>query len=208
MRTVPAAITRRPEGVLEKKGPPPPQRVVARRNRRWLLLFLLSPVCLAIAVAFAYGVAGPPEPSVPARSVPPGFKAITDAYYGYSVPSSYAQNASWTDANGDWFYGTPQAFVAETMLITKHSPTAATSLPTAVQFDAESRHAVDWRLGAGQRIVVPHATFAYEVALTRPGGVRAVAVDTWLRDSSTQMWLIIHAPARVTSAVIASLQGS
>lgn len=207
MVPVPAALSRRPSGALERGGRPP-QRVVARRNRRWLLLFLMTPICLGIAVAFAFGVAGQPEPQIPPRSVPPGYRAISDAYYGYAVPASYRLNPNWTDANGSWFYGSSRSFVAETMLVTSHSPGPSTPLPPALAADGETRSPVRWRVVDRRRTTVPHATFAYEVELTRPGGRRAVAIDTWLRDSSTQMWLLVQAPPAVTRTVVGSLRGS
>ncbi|MHB1931357.1 MAG: hypothetical protein ACYDEN_12150 [Acidimicrobiales bacterium] len=205
---MPAAVTRRPSGNLERPTSPPPDPVQARRNRRWLLLFLMTPICLAVAVAFAFGVAGAPEPQVPPVSVPAGYRAISDAYYGYVVPASSQLNANWTDANGDWFYGVPRAFVAETMLVTRRSPTPSSRLPLQLEADGEARGPVPLRVDGGHRITVPHTTFAYEVQLARPGGWHAVAVDTWLRDSSTQMWLLVRASPAVTRAVVASLQGS
>ncbi|MDA8282821.1 MAG: hypothetical protein M0Z42_05865 [Actinomycetota bacterium] len=205
---MPAALTRRTGGAVERSTASAPDPVQARRNRRWLLLFLMTPICLGVAVAFAYGVGGRAEPQVPPLSVPAGYLAISDAYYGYAVPSAYQLNGNWTDANGDWFYGSPQAFVAETMLVTKRSPTPSTRLPLQLQADGQLRGPVPLHVVGGRRITVPYAAFAYELQLSRPGGWHAVAIDTWLPDSSTQMWLLVRASPPVTQAVVSSLQGS
>lgn len=203
-----SGVLRRSGGLLVPSDGPPPTRAEVRRTRLWLLLFLLTPVCLAVVVAFAFGIAGPPEPVVHPVSVPSGYRAISDAYYGYAVPTSYRQNPAWTDANGDYFYGTPaHGWVAETLLVRHHPPTARTAPPTTFRFDGEVR-STPFRLSGGHPIRVARTSFAWAVEVTRPGGWHALAVDTWLQDSSTQMWLLVKAPPAVTRAVVASLRGS
>jgi len=195
-------------GALETPRPRPPAPGQVRRTRSWMLLFLLTPVCLAVVVWISVGSGGPVEPVVHPVTTPPGYRAITDAYYGYAVPRGYRPNGTWTDANGDFLYGTPaHGWVAETMLITKRRPAATTAPPASFEAFGE-RKPTPFRVSGGHPVRVADTTFAYEVDITRPGGWHAVAVDTWLRDSSTQMWLLVHAPPAVTRTVVASLRGS
>jgi hypothetical protein len=185
---------------------PTPQQV--HGTRRWLLLFLFSPFVLVLIVVLLATTSVFREPAVPPMSVPPGYRAISDAYYGYSVPSSYRENPSWSDANGDFFYGTPRTgWVAETLLVADHAPGPAAAPPTVFTFYGEL-HRTSFRAGPAHPVRVPDTTVAYEETITRPGGWRAVAVDTWLADSHTQMWLLVKASPAVTHTVIASLRGS
>ena len=105
-----------------------------------MLLFLLTPASLGVVIAFALGAAGPPPPAGPSArpvSVPSGYAAVSNPYFGYAVPASYHANANWTDANGDYFYGNPpHGWVAETLLVARRSPTASTEPPATFRFFA------------------------------------------------------------------------
>jgi hypothetical protein len=173
-----------------------------------MLLFLLTPLCFAVVWWVSLGTHGPREPVVHPVATPPGYRQVADVYYGYAVPRSYRLDGAYSDANGDFFYGSPRhGWVAETMLITKHSPSPATPPPPTFRGFGLSRLR-PFSVSDGHRVTVPDTTFAYEVNVSRPGGWHAVALDTWLRDSSTQMWLLVKAPPAVTRTVIASLRGS
>lgn len=182
-------------------------RPVAARNRRWLLAMLVLPLLVAAAAVYATSQASGSIPQVPPLSVPRGFRAITDPYFGYAIPASYHPNANWTDTNGDTFYGSPGAFVAETISARSAAPTASTRPPATFAAFGE-RRATAYSLSGGHPVSVPNAQFAYEVHVSRPGGWHAVAVDTWLADSSTQMWLLVRSPAVITQSVIGTLRGS
>ncbi len=173
-----------------------------------MVLFLLTPVCLAVPITLAYEVGTPREPVVRPVSVGPGYRAITGAYFGYAVPTSYHQDREWTDLDGNYFYGSPaHGWVAEAILARRRPPGPRTAPPTVFRFDAETR-STPYTLGRGHRIRVPGTSFAWEVGVTRPDGWHAVAVDTWLRGASTQMWLLVKAPPTVTAEVISSLRGA
>jgi hypothetical protein len=184
----------------------PVTRERVRRTRRWLLLLLLTPICLFGISILAFGTSGPPEPVVHPRVTPHGWQAVTDAYFGYAVPAGYKQNTTWTSQNGQFFYGTPKAYVAETEAILKTSPAADTAPPSAFQSFGEPK-LVTYTAGPAHRVSVPGVRIAFERTITRPGGWTATAVDVWEKISSTQAWLLIHAPASVTRQVIASFQG-
>jgi hypothetical protein len=202
------SLTPRSAGAVEVATARPRTRVEVKRTRRWMLLMLLTPVVIIVVVWLDFDSSVFRLPVVPPVATPKGYTAITDAYYGYSVPATYEQNPSWTDADGDFFYGTTAGgWVAETMLVTKHSPTAATKPPSSFALFGEPTP-TPYRVSGGHRVRVDDTTFAYEETITRPDGWRAVAVDTWLGDSSTQMWLLVKAPPGVTRTVIASLRGS
>lgn len=184
----------------------PLSRPRVRRTRLWMVLLLLTPVVLAAISLLAFDTGGPPEPSVKPLVTPAGWYGVTDADFGYSVPDAYQQNTTWTDQNGDFFYGTAPAFVAETLLVTKTAPTAASRPPASFESFGQNEVA-PYALHGGHAITVPGTQFGYEELLTRPGGYRAVVVDTWEAATSTQMWLLLRTPASVAATVIASLQG-
>jgi hypothetical protein len=172
----------------------------------WMLLLLLTPVCLAGISLLAFDTGGPPEPTVEPITTPAGWYAVTDADFGYAVPDAYQQNTTWTDQNGDFFYGRAGAFVAETLLVTKKSPTAASPPPASFRSFGQPTLA-PYVLHGGHAVKVKGTNYGYEETLTRPGGYQAEVLDTWEASSSTQMWLLIRAPASVTRTVLASLQG-
>jgi hypothetical protein len=184
----------------------PVTRERVRRTRRWMLLLLLTPLCLFGISILAFGTSGPPEPVVHPRSMPPGYQAVTDSYFGYAVPNSYTQNTTWTDQNGDFLYGRQNAFVAETEAILTHTPTAASPPPSSFKSFGE-RTLVPYRVGPAHRVTVPGTHIAFEEQITRPGGWVATAIDAWQQGTTTQVWLLIRAPGSVTHQVVASFQG-
>jgi hypothetical protein len=207
-----AGAGRRPDGSLVRTARRPPRdnspehRKRVRRTRVWMVLLLLTPVCLATISLLAFSTSGPPEPSVAPRLTPAGWYGVTDADFGYAVPNAYQQNTTWTDQNGDFFYGTAQAFVAETLLVTKVSPTAASPAPDSLRSFGESTLA-PYTLHGGHTVSIPGTNYAFEEKMTRPDGYQAEVLDTWESDSSTQMWLLIRSSPAVTRTVLASLQG-
>lgn len=208
MVPVPASglTPRRAGGPLEVAAPAQARRQV-RRTRSWLLLLLLSPVCFLVVLYVSFGTSGPPQPVVHPALLPAGYTAVTDSDFGYAVPAGYRQNPTWTDANGDFFYGTPAAFVAEAMLLPRKPPGPRTAAPAALEAFGRDRPA-RLTLAAPRRVRVPGTAAAWRYSVTGPGGFTAVALDTWEPATSTQMWLLVHAPAAVTAEVLSSLQGA
>ena len=171
---------------------------------------LLAPLCLAAVSLLALRSGGPSEPVVEPTVRPAGYLAVTDATYGYAVPSSYAQNPAWTDQNGDFFYGTARAFAAETLVSTQRPPGPRAAPPAAFDSFGASGPVVS-DLGPARRIAVSGTEGAWERTVTRPGGWHGVAVDAWEPSSTHELieiWLLVKAPAEVTRTVLSSLQGS
>ena len=190
---------------LDVSGQPVTRRRI-RRTRRWMLLLLLTPACLIVLVAVTVGSKGPKEPVVHPAVTPAGYVPVTDAYFGYAVPKGYSENAAWTDQNGDFLYGTARAFVAETMQVTSHAPTASAKQPASLRdygLDAPK----PYRVGTWRPLHVAGAQAGWETTVTRPDGWKATLVDTWIKQTSTQVWIMVHAPAGVAGKVVASLHG-
>lgn len=178
-----------------------------RKVRLWMVSFLLTPVILLAVVFLAFETSGPNEPTIHPRFQPAGYQAITDAYFGYSIPKAWSQQAAWTSQDGDFFYGSPSAFVAETLVVTKHAPTARSRPPSAFgSFGLSAPTKVSLR-GPATRLRVPGTAGGWRVEVTRPGGFVATALDVWQPSTTTQLWLLIRAPASVTATVIRSLNG-
>ncbi len=168
---------------------------------------MLTPVCLTAVVLLAYATHGPSEPVVAARSVPAGYRAVTDAYFGYAVPKGWAEQAAWTDQTGDFLYGSPGAFAAETLAVPRQPPTAKSAPPQAfADFGLDVPSTVQV-IGVPRRIAVPGTAAAWEMRIARPGGFVGTAVDVWEASTTTQLWLLVHAPAGITAAVLHTLQG-
>lgn len=172
-----------------------------------MLLLLLTPICLFTVCWLLWGTSGPAEPSVKPVSVPSGYKAISDLYYGYSIPRGYTQQVQWTDQNGDWFYGTRGSFVAESLSAKTTRPSGHETPPPAFKSAALDVPS-PLTLGAPQVIKVHGADIGYLYRASRPGGWKATVVQVWSATSGPRMWLMIHGSPTMTQAVVASIRGT
>lgn len=194
----------------DRQHAPPlsPQHPQARRNRLWMLLMALTPVIFAILYASGtFSNGGAPEPVVHPLRTPPGYQAVTDAYFGFAIPKKWPENSSMSDSNGDFLYGGPGGWVGESERIAKASPGPSTPVPQALWAYGVTTPTRFGTLG-GHRIQVPGTNFAWAVTLTRPGGSRAQAVDVWEARSQTEVWLVVDSSPAVEQTVLGSLQGS
>lgn len=176
------------------------------RNRRWLVLLMLTPVVMTILAVLAFTTKGPPEPSVRPLSIPSGYKAISDAYFGYAIPSSWTANPVFTDANGDFFYQGRSGWVGENTRIRVAPPQPNTDVPPQLATFGQAQP-VPYQLGAARTVAIPGVDRAWIYDLSRSGGFHASAVEVWQASSQTEMWLLINAGPTVAPVVAASLQG-
>lgn len=177
-----------------------------RRNQRWLFLLLLTPVVMTVLAVLAVTTKGPPEPSVPPRSTPVGYRAISDAYFGYAVPAGWGLNAAYSDGNGDFFYGGAGGWVGETIRIRPSAPIPGVDIPAQLSAFGQA-HPSAVKLGAARPIDVPGVAVAYQYEVTRADGLRATAVEVWQRSSQTQAWLLVAADQPTSEAIVASFRG-
>jgi hypothetical protein len=189
----------------KKNGSPAPPQV--RRNRRWLLVLAIVPVAVAIVSVFVNLSGGAPEPVVHPLRTPPGYQAVTDAYFGFAIPKRWPQNGSLSDPNGDFYYNGAGGWVGESERIAKASPGPSTPVPEALWAYGVTTP-TKFASSGGHRINVPGTNFAWAVTLTRPDGSTSQAVDVWERNSQTEAWLVVHASPAVERTVLGSLQGS
>jgi hypothetical protein len=181
--------------------------IQARRNHRWMLLMAMTPVVFGILYALGVFTGGDPEPVVNPIHTPAGYSGVTDAYFGFAIPSNWKENSAFSDSNGDFYYNGPGGWVGERESIAKTSPTPSTPVPESLKsFDIAVP--TGFTLVGGHRITVPGATYAWAVTLTRPGGFRASAVDVWEAHSQTELWMMVNSSASTDRTVIDSLQGS
>ncbi len=183
--------------------PPPDARPARGRPSAWWLLLVVFPV-VAFVGAFASdsNYKGPPTVAV---QVPAGYQAIAGPDFGYAVPRSYPLNAFYSDNAGDNFYGDDRAWVGETLRTRANPPVPGEAVPsTSIAFGVPSP--IPYTESAPTAITVPGADVSYRYQLSRPGGFRAVAIDTWRRASQTEMWLIVATPGDVSATVLATLR--
>jgi hypothetical protein len=176
------------------------------RNRWWLALLMLTPVVMTILAVLALTTNGPPEPSVAPRSVPPGYKAISDAYFGYAIPSSWTENPVFSDANGDFFYQGGSGWVGENMRIRAARPVPGADVPPQLATFGQGR-SLPYQLSGARPVTVPGVAAAWTYDMSRADGFHATALEVWEASSQTEMWLLINADPRVTPVIVASLQG-
>ncbi|MDQ2727337.1 MAG: hypothetical protein M3Y91_05640 [Actinomycetota bacterium] len=189
-------------GAEGKRGP----SASRGRNRRWLVLLMLTPVIMTILAVLAFTTKGPPEPSVTPRSVPAGFKAISDAYFGYAIPSAWKESQAFTDANGDFFYQGRSGWVGENVRIRAARPVPGTDVPPQLATFGQGQP-VPYQLGGAQPVTVPGVAAAWAYEVHRPNGFSATAIEVWQGSSQTEMWLLINAGPGVAPVIAASLQG-
>jgi hypothetical protein len=186
---------------------PPAARPPREHNRRWLLLLLICPVVVGIVVTLEITTSGTaPEPVANPVDVPAGYRAVADAYFGYAIPAGWKEQTSFTDANGDIFYGGAGGWAAESLRVTGQAPLPGRDAPASLETFGEAE-ATPYTLSAAQPVTVAGTRIAYRYAMTRPGGFRATVVEAWQAQSQTLLWLVVHADGTTTSSVVTSLAG-
>jgi hypothetical protein len=172
-----------------------------------MLLMAMTPVVFGILYALGVFTGGNPEPVVNPVRTPAGYTGVTDAYFGFAIPSGWKENSAFSDSNGDFYYNGPGGWVGESEIIAKTSPTPTTPVPESLKsFDTATP--TGFTLVGGHRIHVAGTTFAWAVTLTRPGGFRAEALDVWEAHSQTELWIMVNSSTATDQTVLASLQGS
>jgi hypothetical protein len=162
-------------------------------------------ILLGAVALIATLYAGSGGPSVRPTSVPAGYRAVTDGYFAYAVPSGWSQNSAYTDDLGDLDTQGSSGWAAEHIGTRTTPPSPGEAPPAAFAVFGEPR-AVPYRLSAASRVQVRGAAVAFRYTLTRPGGFQAVAVDAW-RSSGVEIWILVHADPATTAAVLGSLSG-
>jgi len=193
------AVVRRPNGELT-----PVEIATRRRNRRWMGLVLFPALIVGTVALIVTMVAGSGGSSVHPALVPAGYKAVSDGYFAYAVPSTWAQSTAYTDDVGDLDTQGKTGWVAEHVGARATPPTPDETPPTSFATFGESRP-VPYQLGRAAPAQVKGASVAYRYTLTRPGGFQATAIDAWQSGSGAEMWLLVHADTVTTSTVLASL---
>lgn len=183
-----------------------PQEVAARRsNRRWMLGLAGGATVVFVCVTISIRAYSNNEPTGPKITAPPGYQVVNDSYFAFVVPSSWAQNPTFTDAAGDVDYSGPSGWAGQNYRYYTAVPTLyERSQPTSLQAFGQDQPA-PYTLSQGHSIDVKGASGAFEYAVTRPDGFRGVAVDTWSAPTGVEMWLMIDAPPAVTDEILSSL---
>jgi len=175
-----------------------------RRNRRWMLA-----LAIPTAVVVAFGTILSVEEATAGHivhplSVPAGYQAVTDGYFGYSVPASWKTSPIYSDFAGDLFNGGPGGWAAESLGISKVPPGPKASPPASFASFGEPTP-TPYSLSPASKTEVHGASVAWSYTLSRPGGFRAEALDVWRSDSQTQLWLLIKASPTVTARILSTL---
>jgi hypothetical protein len=162
---------------------------------------ILGVVALIASVALGSGGS-----SIDPVSVPPGYRAVSDNYFAYAVPAAWSQNNAYTDDVGDLDTQGASGWAAEHVGARSSPPDPGETAPSSFAVFGEPR-AMPYTLGPATPVTVKGATVAYRYTLSRPPGFQAVAIDAWQAGSGAELWLLVHADAATTRAVINSLSG-
>jgi hypothetical protein len=200
-RTSDAALERRKSGELT-----PLEVATRRRNRRWMGLVLFPSLLIGAVALIAAVVAGSGSSSIHPTQVPSGYRAVSDQYFAYAVPSTWSQSAAYTDDVGDLDTQGQSGWAAEHVGARADPPTAGEAPPASFATFGESRP-VPYRIGPAVATTVKGASMAFRYSLTRPGGFQATAVDAWQASTGAEIWLLVDADAATTSRILASLSG-
>ena len=202
-------VTDANDGVLARRpaGPLTPIEIAARRkNRRWMGLVVAPSLLIGAAALIAAVVAGAKSPSVQPAQVPAGYRAVSDGYFAYAVPSSWTQSGAYSDDVGDLDTQGTSGWVGEHVSARATPPTAGEAAPASFATFGETRP-TPYRMGPPVPVTVAGATVAYRYVMTRPGGFAATAVDAWRSATGAELWLVVDADPATTSAILASLKG-
>ena len=184
----------------------PAERVQQRRNRRLLLSVAVPALLLGAAALIASILADKGAPSPHALFVPPGYHAVTDGVFSYSVPNSWSKNDAFSDDVGDLETSGGTGWVGDHLTARPSAPVAGEPPPHVFQSFGMGRP-TPFDTSAAVNAVVRHATVAYRYEITRPGGFNATAIDAWESSSGAELWLMINADPRTTAEIISTING-
>jgi hypothetical protein len=184
----------------------PVEREIRRKNRRWMTLLLVPSLLIGTAALIAAVVAGSGPSSIRPIAVPAGYRAVSDGYFAYAVPSSWAQSTAYTDNVGDLDTSGNTGWIAEHVGARSAPPVPGEPAPATFTTFGEIRP-VPYHLGPAVPTEVKGASLAYRYTLTRPGGFQATAVDAWQAQSGAEIWMLVRADPATTSTILASLNG-
>lgn len=181
----------------------PEERVARRRNRRWMLGIAVPTIAVLILALLASARAEKNQPSGPAISAPAGYRVHRDGYFSYVVPSGWTENLEFTDSAGDVDTSGPDGWAGEHIGYRSGPPVIGEAQPVSLRAFGISKPQ-PYHLGGGHPISVPGADVAFAYTMTRPG-FQADVVDAWSSRSGVEIWLVVHAPAAVSTRILGSL---
>lgn len=196
----PGSVERRRPGGLELT---PAERTARRRNRRWLLGIAVPSVAVLAVALITSGRAENNQPDGPSITAPAGYQVHKDGYFSYVLPAQWSQNGEFTDSTGDVDTSGASGWAAEHIGYRTSAPVIGEPPPSSLQAFGVPRPEA-YQLAGAHPIAVPGAAVAFAYTMTRPG-FQAAVVDAWTTRSDVEIWLVVHAPADVTSRVLASL---
>jgi hypothetical protein len=174
----------------------PAEKVLRRRNRRLMLFIAVPAVFVGVGALLAALLADSSSPRVSPASVPRGYQAVTDGYFGYAVPSGWTTNPLFTDNVGDMETSGSTGWVAEHLVPRDTALTAGAAPPAVFR-----SFGVTGAVRPQSSISIRGAAGAY---LYRFGD--KTAVDAWRPSTGTEVWILISAPPPVTSQIISTLK--
>ena len=188
-----------PRAQLQRRRPielTPAEKVLRRRNRRLMLFIAIPAAIVGIAALIAAVVASTSAPRVSPASVPAGYKAVSDGYFGYAVPSGWSTNSLFTDNVGDLETSGSAGWVAEHLSARDMALTAGAPPPAAFRtFGVTSPRPPQ------ETIPINGAASAY---LYKFGD--KTAIDAWRSSTRTEVWVLISASPAITSEIISTLK--
>lgn len=183
-----------------------PEELVARRKNRRLLLGLVLPSIVVLGLALvATAVYWGNEPSGPRISAPAGYRTVSDGYFAYVVPTSWATNPAFTDEAGDIDTSGPSGWAGEHRAYRFTAPVLGEKPPASLQaFGMRRPSAFD--LTGGHRVAIPGAAASFAYTATRPGGFHATVIDSWNSRTGVEVWLMVQAPTQVSDQIVSSFR--
>ena len=203
-------LERRPGGVAidrhrERGLELTPEELVARRRNRRLLLGVVVPSIVVLGLALlATAVFWGNEPTGPSIPSPAGYKAVSDGYFAYVVPTGWATNPAFTDDAGDVDTSGPSGWAGEHRAYRGSPPTLGETPPPVLQSFGMAR-SEPIQLTAGHPLAVRGAATSFEYTATRAGGFHATVIDSWNARTGVEIWLMVQASPPVTDQIVASL---
>ena len=183
-----------------------PEELVARkRNRRWMLGLAVSSIVVLVLALIASGVAQSNQPKGPHLTPPPGYKVVTDGYFGYVVPKSWTTSQEYSDNVGDIDTTGTSGWAGEHVAYRLDAPVSGEVPPVSLQAFGLPRPK-SFQLTGGHPTTVIGAATAYAYTMTRPGGFVASVVDAWDARAGIEIWLVVKASPTVTDQVMSSLR--
>jgi len=181
------------------EGASPPTKRHGHGLLMWGAFLAFSPICIGVVVWSALGLNGSyPTVSPP---VPRGWQAVPGIYASFSAPRSWSLQQDMSDASDATYYSGTGGSAGESVTQAGTPPARTGPLP-AIVATFLGGHAT---VVSQAPVEVRNAAEAWRYELRLDHGASGLAIQAWVRQTQSDVWLVAVPASPVTARVLSTL---